>query len=336
MNVETEHKNGCGCQHQSDHMQNETASAKVMLALLPCGLRNAFIQTLQVHFPEIMDNENYVIDGNLNYEKSFYDSLNEGKSVDALPDIFISSDINNVYYKSFIDSYLNDNYFDSIACPASSFFEKENFVHPTGHLSWFTANLLVIVADLDKVHEDLLPVSWADLLNEYFKNSVTLRGDVDFFCNAALFPFFKDYGSEAITQLGRNTAQGLHPSQMIKTINAGNDNGTALYVMPYSFALKIRNQSRFQMIFPAEGPIVSPVQMMIKKGTYLRNKELVDYILGDEMAQTLQKNGFPSLNGNLPDLKNLNWIGWDYIISHDIASVKDEIQNLFFAGFQPV
>ncbi|MFA6851125.1 MAG: ABC transporter substrate-binding protein [Selenomonadaceae bacterium] len=336
MNEEGQHKKSCGCNNQNKSI-NKTVENKILLALLPCGIRNAFVQTLQNKFPEIIDNEKYIIDGNLNYEKSFYDQLDKENGFAAIPEIFISSDINSLYHQSFIQTFMNDNYFDRIQPQVPALFQKEAFVHPTGHMCWFTTNLLVVVADLEKVHEDLLPQSWADLLNKIFVKGLSLRGDDDFFCNAILYPYMKAYGKEAITQLGQNTLVGLHPSQMIKTINAGNANGSPLYVMPYSFALKIRNTERFKTIFPIEGPIVSPVQLMLKKGAYQKHKTLIDFILGKEMGEVLNRSGFPTLtSANMPNLNKLNWVGWDFILENDIASCKDELQELFYKGYKPV
>ncbi len=335
MNGEGQHKKSCGC-NSNKQSEDLKINDKVMLALLPCGLRNAFIQTLQTRFPEIIDNDKYVIDGNLNYEKTFYDQLDKENGLDVIPDIFISSDINNLYHQSFIMRFLNDDYFERIDVKATDLFVNADFVHPTGHLCWITTNLLVVVADLEKVHNDLLPDSWGDLLNELFVNALTLRGDDDFFCNAMLYPYLKNYGESAVTQLGKNTAVGLHPSQMVKNINAGNTNGTPLYVMPYSFALKIRNTVRFKTIFPTEGPIVSPVQLMVKKGAYERNKALVDFILGMEMDDTMNRSGFPAVHSvNIPNLINLNWIGWDFVLNNDIAVLKEKLQELFYKGYKP-
>ncbi|MDD3080396.1 MAG: ABC transporter substrate-binding protein [Paludibacter sp.] len=339
MDGKGKHKTGCGCGHSVQSTEKPTLNKKIMLALLPCGLRNTFAQTLQKEFPEIIDNDKYIIDGNLNYEKSFYDQLESHNGLDVIPDIFISSDINSVYHRRFIDKFLNDDFFEKLEPTITNkLFQKEQFVHPTGHLCWFTANLLVIVADLEKVHEELLPQSWGDLLQEYFIRAITLRGDDDFFCNAILFPYLKNYGKEAITQLGKNTLKGLHPSQMVKVINAGNGNGTALYVMPYSFALKIRNTDRFKIILTNEGPIVSPVQLMVKKDAYERNKELINFILSEEMSETLLRGGFPSVMSekiNAADLSKLNWISWNFILQNDIAVCKTELQALFYKGYTP-
>lgn len=335
MDKHEKNKKKCTCNHSTKETTPEDVR---MLALLPCGLRNAFIQTLQTKFPEIADNEQYIIDGNLNYEKSFYEQLDTIDGFNAIPDIFISADINNLYHKSFIDKFLNDDYFERIQISAPELFVKQGFIHPTEQMCWFTANLLVIVADTEKIHEDLLPVSWKDLLYPLFERAVTLRGDDDFFCNAVLFPFLKSYGADSVTVLGQNTAKGLHPSQMVKIINAGNEHGTPLYVMPYSFAMKIRDKVRFRTLFTNEGPIVSPVQLMVKKGAYERNKSLIDFILGVDMSDTLIRSGFPALKAQseMSEVKMLNWIGWDFVCTNDISECKDHLQDYFYKGFKRV
>lgn len=336
MELKFQQKKSCNCNHSGEEATSSAGNDKTLLALLPCGLRNPFLQELQLKFPEVIDNEKYVIDGNLNYEKSFYQQLNTEEGYNAIPDIFISSDINDIYHQSFIKNFLNDNYFERIQPPVNELFKNNDFVHSTGHICWLTANLLVIVADTEKVHEDLFPVSWKDLLNEYFQKELTLRGDDDFFCNAILFPFLKDYGQEAVTQLGKNTAKGLHPSQMVKNLNAGNTGGTAIYVMPYSFAMKVRDTKRFRIVIPEEGAIVSPVQLMVKKSAYNKNKRLIDFLLGSEMGSALVRNGFPALTQKSTDFSQItkyNWVGWDFILKNDISACKIELQHLFYKGF---
>jgi ABC-type Fe3+ transport system substrate-binding protein len=182
-----------------------------------------------------------------------------------------------------------------------------------------------------------MPESWLDILDVSFAGDLTLRGDTDFFCNAMFFPFMKSTGDEAIKKLGRNTAKGLHPSQMVKTLNSGNEGGTSIYAMPYSFALKVRDTNRFKIVFPVEGAIVSPVQMLVKKGTYIKHKPLIDYILSEEMAVVLAQSGFPAAHpaseNKLPS-NALKWIGWDFIQKNDIKACKELMQQLFFSEFK--
>ena len=341
------HKTSCTCGHSAD-VEKATASGgimgkdidlPVMLALLPCGLRNAFQQAVFNAFPEYVDAENpkLIIEGNLNYEKGLFASIDNLTSVDALPDIFISSDINSLYHKRFLDQFLNSGNFETLELETHPLFKNAGYVHPDGLMAWFTTNLLVLVVDIKKLGQRSIPTSWLDILDKSYENDLTLRGDMDFFCNAMFFPFMKSNGDEAIKSLGKNTAKGLHPSQMVKTLNSGNEGGTTIYAMPYSFAIKVRDNERYKIVFPVEGAIVSPVQMLIKKGAYLKHKSLIDYILSKEMSDVLALSGFPSAypasENKLPG-SALNWIGWSFIKENDIKACKERMQQLFFSEFK--
>ncbi|MFM2290543.1 MAG: hypothetical protein RIS29_356 [Bacteroidota bacterium] len=338
-----EKKKSCACsgmQHADSTISEEAEKKQpILLALLPCGLRNPFHQTILAEFPQYASfaNEDIVVEGNLNYEKSFYGSLDRLTSTDSLPDIFISSDVNNLYYSSFRENMLQKDFFEVIVSEVNPLFQAADYNYPASEFNCFTTNVLVPVIDTQKLNDRPVPVSWDELLQGCFEKDITLRGDKDFFCNAVFFPFYKNYGKVALTELGRNTKTGLHPSEMVKKMNAGNGDGTCLYVMPYSFATKIRDKERFKVLTFREGGIISPVQMLIKKGAYTQHKELIDFILSSKMANTLNQNGFPTSNpygSGTPGFEKLWWIGPDFIATHDIAAIKDEMPELFYKGFQ--
>jgi len=343
--IATKKTSTCG---HSDNANNSTMNAgllnndnirPILLALLPCGLRNPFQQAVCNAFPEYANNENpqLVIEGNLNYEKSLFTSIDTMTCMEELPDIFISSDINSLYHTHFLDNFLNKDNFETFTQEVHPLFKEANYVHPEGLMGWFTTNLLVMLVDTEKLGVHHLPVSWLDILKESYSRDLTLRGDTDFFCNAMFFPYMKTIGNEAIRRLGKNTAKGLHPSQMVKILNAGTKDGTTIYVLPYSFALKVRDTTRYKIVFPTEGAIVSPVQMLVKKGASMKHKPLIDYILSTEMAKILMQSGFPSAHplaeNTLPG-NTLNWIGWNFIKENDIRACKEEMQQLFFSEFK--
>jgi len=347
MDKPSTHRKSCTCGHSGTAeesgkgvgLPNKDGRLPVLLALLPCGLRNAFQQAVYKAFPEYADLENpqVVIDGNLNYEKSLSVSLDRMSSLEELPDLLITSDINSIYHKHFLDNYLNPDNFETFPEEVNLLFKQAGYVHPEGLMVWFTTNLLVMVVDTERLGVRQLPESWLDILKESYADDLTLRGDIDFFCNAMFFPYMKTVGNESIRRLGKNTAKGLHPSQMVKTLNSGNNDGTTVYVMPYSFALKVRNTTRYKVVFPVEGAIVSPVQLLVKKGAYQKYKSLIDYILSKEMAEVLIQLGFPSshpLADNKLPCDQLNWIGWDFIKEKDILACKTEMQQLFFSEYK--
>jgi len=304
-----------------------------MLALLPCGLRNAFKVAMQNKFPYIKEENGFIIDGNLNYEKEFYNRIDVQGGIDELPDIFISSDINSIYHPYFLKEYLNTQYYEETNTIPSDFFEKVGYTHPDKVMTMLPGNLLVIVANTAKYTKETLPHSWYDLFKP--GQHLVLRGDEDFFCNALFLPLVRDYGYEAITSLAKNTLSGSHPANMVKLINAGHAEDVSAFVMPYTFYLRIRHLGPFQLVWPAEGAILSPVQMLIRKGCYKKYKDIVDYITEKDFSKSLFPIGFFPVNKDcyVPLPGNVNWIGWDYIYKHDMKTIKDKAQKIFFQSY---
>jgi ABC-type Fe3+ transport system substrate-binding protein len=315
----------------------ENSSKPTLVAFLPCGLRNAFKQAIAEEFPEFSEEcDNLVIEGNLNYEKLIYHYIDKIDSAEELPDIFISADYNSFFHHHFLKNFLNRDYFEAIEISATSSLKENGYLHPENLMSMFSANLIVMVADTENILPDKMPKCWGCLLDDYYKKSIVFRGDKDFFCNATFFPYFQKYGIESIQTLGKNTLTGMHPSEMVKTMHQGNPSGAKIFVMPYSFALKVRNTERFKIISTPNGPIASPVQMLVKKGAYPNNKALIDFILSSKMGATLETLGFPSVNPLDQEIlksKNIFWLGWDFIQKNDIASLKDDIQKNFFSTY---
>lgn len=311
-----------------------------MIALLPCGLRNAFKELFYERFPEYLndcceDMPQVMIEGNLNYEKTFYASIDEMTDSSALPDIFISSDINALHHQHFIKNLLNDTYFDALQISTNSMYAKADYPHPEGLLTMLPPNLLIMVVDTRAFLPEELPSKWEDLLRLDLAQKIVFRGDSDFFCNAVFFPFVKEYGYTAVKRLAQNTLTGLHPAEMIKMINADNTGNASIFVMPYSFALKIRKTENFKIVWPSDGAIVSPVQMLIKKGSYEKYKEIIDFINCKEMGLALASTGFPSTHQCVENEgKPIKWLGWDYIYNNDIKAIKRETQEAFFSAYK--
>jgi ABC-type Fe3+ transport system substrate-binding protein len=313
-------------------------NSPILVAFLPCGLRNAFKQALNEEFPEYADEEcdDIIIEGNLNYEKLIYHYIDQMESADELPDIFISADFNSFYHHYFLHKFLNEKYFDAIPAINPSALRDGGFLHPENRMVMLTSNLLVMVVDTEMFPDEKVPKCWACLLEDNLSGSIVFRGDKDFFCNAAFFPFYKQWGMDAIRSLGKNTLTGMHPSEMVKSLNQGNPVGAKVYVMPYSFAIKIRNTERYKIIIPTNGAIASPVQMLVKKGAYQKHRKIIDFIVGKKMGTAFEKLGFPSVNPDGSEIlknKNIFWLGWDYLNQFDIANIKDDIQKIFFATY---
>jgi ABC-type Fe3+ transport system substrate-binding protein len=292
------------------------AGELTLLALMPCGLKVPFGRAVASFLEDLKARTGlditYAVEGNLNQELSYYPYVDTVESAEELPDIIVSADFNVFYYHRFHHKFVATGDFVGV-------------------------NPLVIVADLDRLGGRPLPESWDDLLDPKWANEITLRGSADFFCHAVLLPLHQRYGAEGLRRLAPNVRQGLHPSQMVKRIDAGE--GGALYVMPEFFAHRVKNRERVAIVWPKEGALASPVTLQVKRSRVDELRPVLDWLTGPELAQALVGARFPvphaGVEGELQDAP-LKWLGWDYIRRHDIAALNAAIDAVFLPAVRRV
>ncbi len=306
-----------------------------LMAMLPCGLRNPFKDFLEAH---IVDNKkqyeglNYLAEGNVNHELSYYPLLDSIGSAAELPDVIIASDVNNFFHKPFIDRFIKKGDFKTYQpYTPHPYLEKAGYSDPAGNYTMFTANMLVMAVDKNRLGDRKMPTKWEDILSEDFKDDIIMRGEGDFFCNAVLLPFFKDYGFNAVRALAANIRTGKHPAEMVKLAGSRKDEAATIYIMPYFFSKMIRNE-QVEVVWPEDGAIASPVFMLVKSTAMEKHIPLLDFLLSEETGKMLVSRYFPSIhpevdNGILPD--RVKWLGWDFLSQNDIGQVKKDIQDVF-------
>jgi ABC-type Fe3+ transport system substrate-binding protein len=314
-----------------------------LLALMPCGMKMPFNRTFDEFSAEYSRQTNNLlhslVEGNVNHELSYYAYIDSVTSIDELPDIVISSDINSFYHKPFQKNFLNKEYFENIASsPMNIDFESIGFADPRCQFTMISANLLVLVTIDELMKDNTKPKSWKDLLKIEYRNKVIMRGQDGFFCNGVLLPFYRMYGMDGIKGLASSVYTGLHPSEMVKIIDSKKDDALPMYIMPLFFAKKIQDKSRITIIIPSEGAIVSPVQMLVKKSAIERVKGITDFLSGKEFGEISAKAFFPTTNpevkNNLEGINSLYWLGWDFLINTDIGALKKEVEEVFNKQFK--
>ena len=191
-------------------------------------------------------------------------------------------------------------------------------------------NPLVIVANLDEMGDRELPGCWKDLLDPKWKQSVILRGGSGFFCHAVLLPTYQRYGTEGLESLADNVRQGLHPSQMVKQIDAGAPG--ALYVMPEFFAHRVKHKERIAIVWPEDGALASPVTLQVKSSRIDELRPVLDFLTGKEVARVLVDAGFPVPYDDVTGReqgKSLLWAGLDHFRMNDLLALNREIDDIF-------
>ncbi|MFT3739314.1 MAG: ABC transporter substrate-binding protein [Breznakibacter sp.] len=306
-----------------------------LTAMLPCGLRNPYKEKLEEHLQanaDLYKGLNYMAEGNLNHEQSYYPLLDQIDNPDNLPDIMIASDINNCFHTHFVSRFVNKGVFaEYMPFEPNKYLSDAGFNDPLKRYTMLTANLLVVVVDREKLGDRPMPRTWADILSPIFVNDIVMRGEDNFFCNAVMLPLYKDFGMEAIKAMAGNVKSGRHPAEMVKLAGAEKPEAATIYIMPYFFAKKIQS-GRVDIVWPADGAIASPVFLLVKADRIERHKPLLDYLLSTDMAQMLVKRHFPSINpqvGNDTLPGSVKWLGWDFLAKNDIAVLKEQIRTRF-------
>lgn len=306
-------------------------------AMLPCGIRNPFKEYFDdyiLNHSEMFKGLNYLIEGNVNHELSYYPLLDTIENIDELPDVMMASDVNNFFHRPFMSKFIEKGVFETYSpYVPNPYLEKSGYADPSGNFTMYTANMLVIAVDKDRLGNRKMPETWADLMDPSFENEIVMRGEDNFFCNAVMLPFYKDGGFDAVKTLAKNIKSGMHPSEMVKLAGSGKPDAGCFYVMPYFFAKKIKKK-QVEIVWPKDGAIVSPVFMLVKKDKTEEHKPLLDALMSKDMATMLSGRFFPSIH---PDVSTesfpeaVKWLGWDFLRDNDIGKLKTDIRDVFMS-----
>ncbi len=304
-------------------------------AMLPCGLRNPFKEFVESFLQEESDyvNQlNYLMEGNVNHELSYYPLLDSISNIDELPDIIMASDVNNFFHRPFLSRFIEKGAFESFKpYEWNTYLEKAGYADPNNHFTMYTANMLVMAVDKEKLNGRPMPQTWDDILSPEFENDIIMRGEDDFFCNAVMLPFYKDKGFDAIKILAKNIKSGMHPAEMVKMAGKNDPEGAAIYILPYFFSKRIKSKN-VEVVWPTDGAIASPVFLLVKKGKMKEHKVLLDFLFSKDTAEMLKGRYFPATH---PDVqqeefpKDVKWLGWDFLTKNDIGKLKDDIRSEF-------
>lgn len=304
-------------------------------AMLPCGLRNPFKEYVESFLNDNsheLSHLNFLIEGNVNHELSYYPLLDQIKDANELPDIIMASDVNNFFHRPFVERFIKTGVFETFQpYPLNNYMEKTHYADPDKHFTMYTANMLIMAVDKGKLGNRDMPEKWDDLLDSSFENDIIMRGEDNFFCNAVMLPFFKDKGMDAIRILAHNIKKGLHPAEMVKLVGKNDTEGAAVYIMPWFFSKRIKNPN-VQIVWPEDGAIASPVFLLVKKNKIEQYKELLHFLFRKETGDMLKGRFFPSTHPNVVNddfADSVKWLGWDFLTKHDIGKLKEDIQTEF-------
>ena len=315
--------------YDTPHLKKHKANTFIV-SILPVALQPAFKSLFAEKFPHYAEDGHgsVVFNGSTYLENVFYNKIETLTSASQFPDILISTDVNSLYHRS--SRLLNDRNFETFHYSLHSVYAGTNIKHPANVFGFMGAEAMVMVVDRSKYENTQLPREWYELLSPSLKSSIVFCGDRDFHCNTVFLHFVKEYGYEAVNLLSKNSLIRIHPEEMLHSIDSGNKINASIYVMPYSYAKNIQNKLDYEIIWPNDGAILLPIQLLIKKGTLEKHKEVIRFLMGEEVGKMFEEHGLVATNSKVKNQfpsRKLNWIGWDFLKKNELTTIKEKIRE---------
>ncbi len=324
------------------NIEKEKGNADLNISgLLPCPVRMPMNELLDQFIEGYQAEAGLKIDYELKAASMGLDWLKEDllahPDADALADLFISAGFDLFFDDNLMGQYKKQGLFKDLTGlrKLNADFDNEqiDLKDPKGHYSMLAVVPAVFLVNSRELGDREAPRTWKDLLKPEFENSVSLPiGDFDLF-NAILLTIYKNYGEEAVSQLGRTLLQSMHPSEMVRS-SVKNIQRPAVTIMPYFFTKTVKEGSPMQAIWPEDGAIISPIFMLTKQQKEKALKPVADFFLSKEMGEVLAHNGrFPSVSpevdNQLNEEQKFMWLGWDFIYDNDIPALIEKCETLF-------
>jgi ABC-type Fe3+ transport system substrate-binding protein len=247
-------------------------------------------------------------------------------TADQLPDIFVSAGFETFFDPATIGRFKEQGVFADLTGDAiNRSFDGLELKDPKGHYGLISVVPSAFMVNHDELGDLPVPRTWADILKPEFEQKVALPvGDFDLF-NAILLTIHKMYGDEGVRKLGRCMLKSMHPAQMIKNAQRAAEEKPPVTIIPYFFSRMAGMVKSLEIVWPEDGAIISPIFMLAKADKQDKLQPIADFLCSKEVGEILTNRGlFPALNpeveNQLPEQHPWQWVGWEYLYSHDIAA----------------
>lgn len=243
--------------------------------------------------------------------------------------------LDDIYLTAGFDMFFEDRYFRRFTKDGSFInpiewsaintqFQNESIdlLDPEGKHGIVAVVPAVFLVNTKELGNRPVPKSWKEICDPMYERSISLPvSDFDLF-NAILLTMDQRYGRWSVEALGRNMLQSLHPAQMVKSEKTKQEK-PAITIMPNFFTKMVREGSSMVAVWPEDGAIISPVFLIGKKSKGENMRKVARLFSSKTVAEILSHQGlFPSLHpevdNKLAKENKFMWLGWDYILNHNL------------------
>jgi ABC-type Fe3+ transport system substrate-binding protein len=251
---------------------------------------------------------------------------------DEVPDLIVSAGLNGFLSKSFRDRFATDGLLAQLPQDVHPALADAGLVDPRGVCRIYGVNPLIIVAVRSRLGDLPVPRSFDDLLDPAYAGRIGLCGPPETAGDSTLLlNIYLKHGPDALAALGRAMICDTHPSQIFRP--APGANPPPIGVMPSFFANAAPRQDDVEIIWPADGGLVSPLFLMVKQTAAKPLAPLVDFFLGPETAAIAAGALIPPTSlaapSALPEGAKVRFIGWDTLEANDLGPLIAKAGKVF-------
>ncbi|MBU0742199.1 ABC transporter substrate-binding protein [bacterium] len=311
--------------------------------LLPCPVRIPLLEAFETVKNEVVERHGVTVGYKLAAASVGMDVVQKEmariRTRDDLPHIFLSAGFESFFDRRNLARFKDAGVFvDRSSEAVNADFAGLELKDPDGHFAMIGVVPAVFLVDKQQLGEgEDVPRSWADLLSPRLEKRIALPvGDFDLF-NGILLTLWKHFGDHGVRALSRNLMKSLHPSQAAGRFKANRGEVPTVSVIPYFFSRMARMNPQVEVVWPADGAIISPIFMLEQANAPAGTRELADFFLSKEAGEVLSHRGlFPSLHpdvvNELPEPAPWLWLGWDFVREHDLGERIPRMLEIFREG----
>jgi len=309
------------------------ATATTVYASVPCPLK--------VRFKAVF--ETFMANYNKQHEKPIYcPTVLEGASHDAeehllnarcaeeLPEVILTMNIGNFFDADFKRRFIDTGILVGYQPIEVDLPERLSAVNQMLQNGLYAFGAWAIVEDLVAQNTAVAPKRWLDFASTALQATINLHGCPDHISGSSLlFVVHERGGDEAVQNLARNIKQIAHFSKLIKVINQRSGDKNARFVMlPGSAAYQIPSSKKTTLITMDEGPLLSPMLLLVKAGMQEKYQPILDFFFSSEMRAVLE-------SGDTQLLDAIDWRlpftcpDWATLLQGDYPAECERLDQLF-------
>lgn len=252
------------------------------------------------------------------------------KDIASFPDVAASCFFGDYFSQTFRERFLGKGYFELLERPRlNQDFADLDIEDPEGEFNLYSGYPTVFLVDKKRLGNRPVPRTWEDLLNPIYENDITIGGGHGRISDEVPLYLFQQFGMDGLKKLEHNVRTAAHPAEMAKRAGTANTQGTAIYVMLLFFARACGKTDETEIVYPQDGVIFSPAFILVRRGMTEKYRMLIDYVTGSAFGALSAQNGFPvvvpDVDNRLPAGVKLRWLGWDFIHSHNMDALKQQV-----------